>query len=72
MEGWQWAIVLKPLGLLGFLLLVRYIAIALSKVLPDSVLFDKTFKDRRPVMAWAIVIGFYVVFFSAVNIYLSH
>jgi hypothetical protein len=36
MEGWQWAILIKPLGLLLLFAFVHTIALALHRVLPPG------------------------------------
>lgn len=65
MEGWQWAIVLKPFAtLLLFAAIVIPIELLLRRFWPEgtlkNVLFDRTFRDRHPVyfmVVWVVLMA---------------
>lgn len=62
MEPWMWAVMLKPFAtLLFFAALVIPLELGIRRVFPEgqlkNVLFDRTFRDRKP--------GFFMVWWFA-------
>jgi hypothetical protein len=65
MEPWMWAVVLKPFAtVLFFAAIIIPIELTLRKFIPagrlKAVLFDRTFRDRRPwlfMLWWVVLVG---------------
>jgi len=65
MEPWLIALIVKPLALLFlFCVIVIPIELIIAKIFPDGrlkdVLYDRTFRDRRPALFmfwWFVLVG---------------
>ena len=74
MEGWQIAIVLKPFGVLLIFAAIIPVELALRRLWPEwalkRILFDRTFRDRRPVAFMAVWLALMVLLWTAIGFYL--
>lgn len=71
MSGMDWALLLRPfVALLLFGAIVIPIELVLQRLWPDTtlkrILFDRTLRDRRPVLFTGAVIGGYALFFGII------
>lgn len=71
MEGWQWAIVLKPFGMLLLMGgIVLPIELLLRRFIPESslkrILFDRTFPEKHPVQYMIVWVALMVLLWGSI------